>query len=155
MSYGYGTVYQRKDGKWTAAVDMPRRRGETRRRKTFSGLTRELVEARLAAFRIDNPPIEHPGRATLLEAARKLGTHTEGEWWALVRRVERRCYYCGIKTTVHADRAHPSHLGQDHKIPLSRGGSDAIDNIAVACSGCNSDKGTMTEAEFIAWRAAS
>jgi 5-methylcytosine-specific restriction endonuclease McrA len=36
----------------------------------------------------------------------------------------------------------------DHRIPLTRGGSNLIDNILPACRRCNRRKGTMTEEEF-------
>lgn len=152
--YGYGSIYQReRDGRWCAAVEIPTQRGEQRRRRVFTGKTREAVEAKLEAFRLANPATEHPGRAAHLEQARTLGAHTEAEWWALVRAVQRRCHYCGVEASLTNARSHPRHLEQDHLIPLSRGGSDAIDNIVVACRGCNLDKGTMTADEYAAWKA--
>jgi hypothetical protein len=52
-----------------------------------------------------------------------------------------RCVYCGAE-----DR-----LSLDHVIPWSRGGENAVDNLAVACRPCNSSKGARTPEE---WRAA-
>jgi 5-methylcytosine-specific restriction endonuclease McrA len=49
------------------------------------------------------------------------------------------CAYCG-KTGVI--------LTKDHVRPISRGGSDGIENIAPACSSCNSSKGRRTLAEW-------
>ena len=43
-----------------------------------------------------------------------------------------RCYYCGQKL------GKPYHV--DHVIPLSRGGSNAPENIVLACSHCNLSK---------------
>ncbi|RMG55417.1 MAG: HNH endonuclease [Bacteroidetes bacterium] len=34
----------------------------------------------------------------------------------------------------------------EHIVPLSKGGTDTIDNLALACQGCNSHKYTKTEA---------
>lgn len=53
-----------------------------------------------------------------------------------------RCHYCG------AD----GDLTIDHKVPMSRGGSDDGDNLVACCRSCNSSKGTKAYDEFIAWR---
>lgn len=153
MAHGDGSVYQRAtDGRWCVAVDLPRARGERRRRKVFSATTRRGALEILEGYRRAHPAPEHAGRAEYLARARELGTHTEAEWWALVRSVKRICHYCGITTDVGSDRAHPSHTQRDHVIPVSRGGSDDISNIVVSCLACNQDKGTMTRGEYLAWK---
>lgn len=38
---------------------------------------------------------------------------------------------------------------RDHVLPTSRGGSDAPENIVLACSGCNSRKGARTPGEWL------
>lgn len=38
----------------------------------------------------------------------------------------------------------------DHVVPRSRGGSNALANLVLACGPCNVAKGTMTLAEFMA-----
>lgn len=53
---------------------------------------------------------------------------------------EGRCFYCGIALF---DDYHV-----DHKVPLSRGGSNGPENIACACEPCNLGKGAKTEAEW-------
>lgn len=74
------------------------------------------------------------------------GAHTAAEWIALCWASAWRCLYCGVvlneKTTV-----------QEHKIPLARGGTDNIENIAVSCMLCNARKGAKTAEEFLARRA--
>lgn len=59
------------------------------------------------------------------------GSHTLEEWLAKVAAFGERCAYCG--------EAKP--LSRDHVAPLSRGGSNAIENIVPACGPCNSRKG--------------
>jgi 5-methylcytosine-specific restriction endonuclease McrA len=68
-------------------------------------------------------------------------THSIDEWKALIKRRDGRCFYCGRRDLP---------LTRDHMIPLTRGGSDAIENIVPACRPCNSAKGTKTTDEFLA-----
>ena len=51
------------------------------------------------------------------------------------------CYYCMVALT-------PKNFSVDHKRPVSRGGSNTIENFAQTCLGCNLAKGSMTEHEF-------
>ncbi len=74
--------------------------------------------------------------------ARKLangGSHTAQELLKLFKEQKSRCYYCGKKLTD---------WHQEHKIPLSRGGSDNISNIVISCPPCNWRKKDKTEEEF-------
>jgi 5-methylcytosine-specific restriction endonuclease McrA len=75
------------------------------------------------------PPYKR--RRRRLYAARDLGTHTN-EQWVAKRDAVGRCAICGA-----SDRA----LQKDHIVPISRGGSEAIDNIQPLCGPCNASKG--------------
>ncbi len=55
---------------------------------------------------------------------------------ALFRRDRNTCLYCG-HTFADWD------LTRDHVVPKSRGGSDAWDNVIVACKRCNHRKGGL------------
>jgi 5-methylcytosine-specific restriction endonuclease McrA len=51
------------------------------------------------------------------------------------------CIYC----------LNPVQFGKDtleHKQPLSRGGTNLYENLAIACQRCNSSKGKKTEKEY-------
>ena len=48
-----------------------------------------------------------------------------------------KCFYCGIELDLSIPRF--THI--DHKIPLSKGGNNTIDNIVWCCSNCNLKKG--------------
>lgn len=61
------------------------------------------------------------------------------EWLSIVADQEGHCYYCGRDDLL---------LTQEHRTPLSRGGSHTKDNIVAACQPCNSKKGTKTDVEF-------
>ena len=39
---------------------------------------------------------------------------------------------------------------EDHKTPVSKGGSDEAGNLVASCQKCNSSKGNSTVGEFIA-----
>lgn len=66
-------------------------------------------------------------------------THTESQWRELVSKYGGYCAYCRIKPVEH----------RDHVIPVSEGGTDAIDNIMPACATCNLRKGTMSLANWL------
>jgi CRISPR/Cas system Type II protein with McrA/HNH and RuvC-like nuclease domain len=54
------------------------------------------------------------------------------------------CYYCGCRIFL-------SNATVDHKMPITRGGSDSIANLAACCATCNKNKGNKTEAEYLAF----
>jgi 5-methylcytosine-specific restriction endonuclease McrA len=49
-----------------------------------------------------------------------------------------RCEFCGRHQSVLRDR---ECLTRDHLVPLSRGGTNAWNNVVTACSSCNAKKG--------------
>lgn len=57
----------------------------------------------------------------------------------LLEKWRRRCAYCGKEGVP---------LEIDHIIPRSRGGTDRVSNLALACRECNQAKGNRTAAEF-------
>ena len=60
------------------------------------------------------------------------GQHTDEDVQALYEEQEGKCAYCGIEL---GDDFHV-----DHVIPLSRGGANSPDNLALACVFCNCSK---------------
>jgi 5-methylcytosine-specific restriction endonuclease McrA len=97
------------------------------------------VKAAVIAYRRANPDVvrtlKHLRRGREMRA---LGAHTTAEWRELVRRYDGRCAYCSGQGP----------LTRDHRIPLARGGSNAIENLVPACRSCNARKRLMTEEEF-------
>ena len=55
-----------------------------------------------------------------------------------------RCVYCGYEGTL----LKTFNLVLDHKVPLSRGGGDAIANLQTTCVACHADKGQTTDTEY-------
>ena len=56
------------------------------------------------------------------------------------------CSYCNVDVGETYD--------VDHVVPTSRGGSDELDNLVLACPTCNRSKGDRTVEEWRAWLAA-
>lgn len=54
---------------------------------------------------------------------------------------DNKCAYCGKECS------NEYHI--DHKLPLSRGGGNNIDNLALSCPTCNLKKNNKTDVEFI------
>jgi 5-methylcytosine-specific restriction endonuclease McrA len=71
------------------------------------------------------------------------GQITPEQWRRLLRRHHFLCFYCGEKLV-------PANRTLDHKIPLSRGGANTIDNVVPACRPCNQRKMRLTAREFLA-----
>lgn len=87
----------------------------------------------------------HPGTHSLSQSRRRarlrgLSEHfTRQEWREKIELFAGICVYCGWSCVV----------GPDHKVPLSRGGSDTIDNIVPACHPCNTRKNIKTASEYL------
>lgn len=59
----------------------------------------------------------------------------------VAERARHTCEYC-----ISQLRYSPDPFSVDHLIPLARGGTGDVDNLAFACQGCNGFKFTATEA---------
>lgn len=65
-------------------------------------------------------------------------TLTPDQWETIKKEFDSKCAYCGKKGT----------LGQEHFIPLTKGGEYAHSNIIPACGSCNSSK---RDKDFFEW----
>ena len=80
-----------------------------------------------------------------LRARHAKGSFTFEQWREKIKLWGNRCYLCSeslIDKKVHIE----------HRIPISRGGSNWIANIAPACAPCNMSKHAKTEKEFREWQ---
>lgn len=67
------------------------------------------------------------------------GCHTIDEWNTLKRKYKYRCAICGNREPFK-NQPH-KYLTRDHIVPISKGGTDNIENIQPACIRCNISKG--------------
>lgn len=51
------------------------------------------------------------------------------------------CFYCKKELSEHE-------ISIDHKIPVSRGGTNKLSNLVICCRSCNSKKRNKTEIEY-------
>lgn len=58
----------------------------------------------------------------------------------LLNKFNRQCAYCGAKSTQ---------LEIEHLYPRSKGGSDRVSNLAIACHSCNQSKGNQDIKDFL------
>lgn len=87
------------------------------------------------------PKMRHPGMAP------PPGRQFPPNWRALRNLAFERdgyaCVYCGDKSTV---------LHCDHVVPVNRGGTDDLENLATACQPCNQSKRDKPLDEWLAKR---
>lgn len=140
---GTGSIYKRGDGLWVGAVNLPMARG-VRRRKCVSALTFCAALRKLSDLAPYEPAKQPRTRQANMALARSLGDHTLSEWYSYLH-TRPKCYYCGREL-------HPMSVIKEHKTPVSRGGSNSMDNIVASCVPCNSEKGACTEAEYAEWK---
>jgi 5-methylcytosine-specific restriction endonuclease McrA len=84
-------------------------------------------------------------RVAAARREQKRGGATQDEIAALAAETT-DCFYCGVALAAVS-------VAVDHRVPLSRGGTHALDNLRVICARCNRLKGTRTEVEHLAARA--
>lgn len=53
----------------------------------------------------------------------------------VIERAQERCEYCQCRSDYATET-----FAIDHVISVSHGGNDEVDNLALACSGCNGRK---------------
>lgn len=78
------------------------------------------------------------------------GAFSKEQWFAKCEYWGWRCYFCCVSLTVYTATV-------DHRIPISKGGSNWIANIAPACGFCNKSRGNKSrgnksEVEYRVWR---
>ena len=52
-----------------------------------------------------------------------------------------KCIHCNRKLVVTLDGDPVNRVTIEHIVPRNHGGTDELDNLALACAGCNQEKG--------------
>lgn len=115
---------------------------ELLRRKTYRDNNRLFVRQGQRRWDRNNPERRkvnsHKRRARNRNA---VGSYNHEDVKEIYSKQQGLCYYC-------KEPVLPSGCHHDHMIPLSRGGSNYPDNIAISCPTCNLRKGNKTAEEF-------
>jgi 5-methylcytosine-specific restriction endonuclease McrA len=138
----YGAGYRDKNRARERARGVEYYRKNLAKRKAYNKQwregNREKARAATREWRKNNP--EKAAEAVTLWHLRRTengGSHTKEEWIALKSAFYFCCLSCG--------RREPDvMLCRDHVIPVSKGGSNTIDNIQPLCKSCNSSKGAKS-----------
>jgi len=93
----------------------------------------------LELVRFDTQAMEKPEIAGTEYQQGTLAGYEAREY--LLEKWERRCAYCDAQNVP---------LNIDHIVPRSRGGSDRVSNLTLACIPCNQAKGSMPVRRFVA-----
>ena len=107
---------------------------ESRQRRTESGAMAEATRR----YRSANPDKAAEWQNSRRSA--KIGRIVRGTVARLLADQAGKCAYCRAEIP-------PYHL--DHKLPVSRGGTNADENLHLTCPRCNLRKHAMTHEEFL------
>jgi 5-methylcytosine-specific restriction endonuclease McrA len=98
-----------------------------------------IARLSLEVARFDTQKMQDPEVAGV---AYQQGTlHGYEVWEYLLEKYQRRCVYCDAQQVP---------LTKDHVIARSKGGSDRVSNLVLACVRCNEQKGNRPVEEFLA-----
>lgn len=79
-------------------------------------------------------------------------TEAQTKLHKLMMKYECRCRYCGVdvRRRSFGEKRFATEATIDHIVPRSKGGSEDMENLALACNYCNGKKGNLDLAEFLA-----
>lgn len=89
--------------------------------------------------------IERQPKAEVQTPRTKIEGLDDAAWFLMLVAHDFKCAYCGKSGDANF-------FHKDHKISLAQGGANNISNITPACPACNYDKGTRSDAEYMALR---
>ncbi len=116
--------------------------------KIYYQENKEKIYLRVKKWVLDNPEkarISGRNRSNRRRAVKikAIGSHTEQEWQQKKKDYNYSCAYCGIQEKDLKKKyklKYQQILHKDHFFPLTKNGTDYIDNIRPACVSCNTGK---------------
>jgi 5-methylcytosine-specific restriction endonuclease McrA len=96
-----------------------------------------VAEVYVETVRFDTQAVQNPEISGVEYQQGELFGYEVREY--LLEKWERRCAYCSVGSVP---------LEIEHIIPISRGGTDRISNLTLACVACNRAKGSRNALEF-------
>ena len=77
-------------------------------------------------------------------------TYSDEQRWRIFEKTDGYCIYCGKKLAWKNYGNSDGKAGWevDHSIPISRGGTDHLNNLVPSCIPCNRDKGDLTGSQY-------
>lgn len=118
-------------------------RGDSRKVAAIFGVTRTTVQEHIKeAARI-------AGYKNATDAKEQLGFVRKRDGGVMAKDLKRLLEIQGYCCALTGVRLQPQDAELDHKIPLSRGGTNNLSNLQWITKAANRAKGTMTDGEFI------
>lgn len=114
-----------------------------RRRYVLHAETRRLEVADWRKQNPDKVRIQFKVRQSRKRSAE--GTHSPTDFMQIYHEQNERCAYCGISISLEIK----GDIHVDHIIPLSGGGSNWPENLALTCAYCNLSKGNKSLHEWM------
>ncbi len=134
----YREIVLEMTGTWPD-TDMPERGAAARLQPNLAVFNRYQEWSGSEHGRRWRRALEDLGRTSQPRTPRTYQTHKH----TLYGSQEGRCAGCNVLFPFR-------NLTVDHVIPLSKGGSDALENLQLLCGACNSTKGSGTQADLLA-----
>ena len=136
----YRLSHKPQKAKQVAAWYALNRERMRHKRAEYRRLKKDRIKQQIARWRSKNRNIwrqfSRNYRARIKGA---IGSHTAEQWDKIKKTYQ---YYCHWGIHVSCPRILTDETAtRDHIIPLSKGGTNYIDNIVPSCRSCNSSKG--------------
>lgn len=125
------------------------RKCEREKARKYRQKNKELCRLRLNNWYKANPEKRREQRRRELATKHNAeGNFTEKEFLEVCKNQDWKCRYCRCRLSKKGGKKSKIVI-REHMIPLSRGGSNYIENIQATCQSCNSKKGSKTHEEFL------
>ena len=136
----YAATHREESNRANAARHAAKREEINAQHRVYYEANKEQISAKIKAYRKSHPEIGQAAssrrRARL--AAAPVNDLTPSQWEAIKQHYNHRCVYCPDNCWRCQRKQHK--LTIDHIVPISKGGSHTVSNIAPACSTCNKKK---------------